>query len=56
MMCGHTTPEVEAKWGDYGDMAEALLRNPSKEERWVKFKVCDDQFPSEEEFDTFQAS
>lgn len=54
MMCGHTTPEVEAKWGDYGDMAEVLLKDPSKSERWVKYNVCDDHFPSEHEWSGFQ--
>lgn len=54
MMCGHTTPEVEARWGDYGDMAEVLLKDPSKDERWVKFCVCDDQFPSEADLLSFQ--
>ena len=54
-MCGHTTPEVEATWGDYGDMAEVLLRDSNKDERWVKFCLCDDQFPTEAESQSFQA-
>lgn len=36
-------------------MAEVLLKDPSKDERWVKFCVCDDQFPSEADLLSFQA-
>lgn len=51
MMCGHTNPEVESQWGDYGDMAQRILQNPeSSNETWQKFNVCDGQFPSDEDF------
>lgn len=54
MMCGHTTPEVEARWGDYGDMAQVLLQDTSKPETWLKYNVCDDEFPSEQEWSSFK--
>ena len=55
MMCGHTTPEVEARWGDYGDMAKVLLHEPNSNEVWTKFNVCDGQFPTDDDFASFQA-
>ena len=54
MMCGHTTPDVEAKWGDYGDMAEVLLKDAGKKERWIKFNVCDGVFPTKQEYLSLQ--
>lgn len=56
MMCGHTTPEVEARWGDYGDMAQQLLSECGKPESWKKYNVCDGQFPTDEEFSRFNVS
>lgn len=45
MMAGHTTPEMEATWGDYGHMAQRLLQADG--ESWDIFCVCDGQFPTE---------
>ena len=56
MMCGHTTPELEAEWGDYGDMAIELLRDANRDEKWLKFNVVDDEFPEEQQWQTFKAS
>ena len=54
MMCGHTTPEVEARWGDYGDMARNILQDTSDQtEEWWKYCVCDNQFPTDDEFQEF---
>lgn len=56
MMCGHTTAEVEARWGDYGDMAKVLLHDVGSNEVWTKYNVCDGIFPTDEEFSSFQVS
>lgn len=49
-MCGHTTPAVEAEWGDYGDMAQHILEDKTSLEDWQKFCVCDNEFPREEDW------
>jgi hypothetical protein len=54
MMAGHTTPEMEAQWGDYGHMAQRLLGE--RGEAWDIFYVCDAQFPSDAELRSYDVS
>jgi hypothetical protein len=55
LMAGHTTTELEAEYGDFGDMAIDLLRGDHCE-TWTKFNVCDGAFPTERELSSFQVS
>jgi hypothetical protein len=51
MMAGHTSPDMEARWGDYGCMAADLLQEG--DEVWDSFYVCDGQLPTDEELQTY---
>lgn len=55
LVAGHTTAELEAEYGDFGDMTIKLLRG-NDSEKWTKFFVCDGAFPEEQELTSFQAS
>eukprot|EP00884_Botryococcus_braunii_P009876 jgi/Botrbrau1/18890/Bobra.177_2s0048.1 len=51
MMAGHTTPDMEARWGDYGQMAVRLLKEEG--ETWDTFYVCDAQLPSDAQLQSY---
>ena len=54
LMAGHTNPQLEDKYGDFGQMTRRLLQDGEQLEEWTLFNTCDGQFPSRDELTDFQ--
>ena len=54
LMAGHTNPQLEDKYGDFGQMTRELLQDGEQLEEWTLFSTCDGQFPPTDQLTDFQ--
>ena len=58
LMAGHTNPDLEQKYGDFGQMTrsllQGLLQDGEQSEQWDLWSTCDGHFPSAEKLSLYQ--
>lgn len=54
LMAGHTNPDLEQKYGDFGQMTRSLLQDGEQLEQWDLWSTCDGHFPTAEQLPLYQ--
>lgn len=54
LVTGHSAPEIEQEFGDYGELYKALLADHELDEEWHVFYPVDDHFPSDEDLEGYK--